>query len=147
MSLFSTPRMALSTTLLLFLWMAIGMGFPLYYVFLPFYLQNLGVQTGNSDLNTTYRKLVVQALCGLPASFLGGYTANLKRIGRKGTGAAVCICTSLFLFVLTQERTQSAVLGFSCGVAFFQNMTLGLPDFLTAKVKTQTQKQQTKKTR
>lgn len=126
MSLFSTPRMALSTTLLLFLWMAIGMGFPLYNVFLPIYLQNLGVQTGNSDLNTTYRNLVIQALCGLPASFLGGYTANLKKIGRKGTGAAVCICTSLFLFVFTQARTQSAILGFSCGVAFFQNMTLGL---------------------
>src|SRR5690606_16356888 len=115
-SLFATPRMALSTSLLLFLWLAIGMGFPLYNVFLPIYLQNMGVKTGNSDLNTTYRNMVVQALCGLPASFLGGYTANLKRIGRKGTGAAVCICNSVFLFVFTQARTQSAVLGFSFGV-------------------------------
>lgn len=125
-ALFSTPRMALSTTLVLFLWMAIGMAFPLYNVFLPMYLQNRGVQTGSSSLNTTYRNLTIQALCGLPASFLGGFTVNLKKIGRKGTGAAVCICTSVFLFSFTQAKTPAAVLGFSCGVAFFQNLTLGL---------------------
>lgn len=125
-ALFSTPRMALSTCMILFLWMAIGMAFPLYNVFLPMYLQTRGVQTGSSSLNVTYRNLTIQALCGLPASFLGGFTVNLKRVGRKGTGAAVCFCTSLFLFMFTQAKTQAAVLGFSCGVAFFQNLTLGL---------------------
>ncbi|UPK93908.1 hypothetical protein LCI18_004843 [Fusarium solani-melongenae] len=100
-ALFSTPRMALSTCMILFLWMAIGMAFPLY-------------NTGSSSLNVTYRNLTIQALCGLPASFLGGFTVNLKRIGRKGTGAAVCFCTSLFLFMFTQAKTQAA------------NLTLGL---------------------
>lgn len=28
--------------------------------------------------------------------------------------------------MFTQAKTQAAVLGFSCGVAFFQNLTLGL---------------------
>lgn len=125
-ALFSTPRMALSTSLVLFLWMAIGLAFPLYNVFLPMYLQTRGVQTGSPSLNTTYHNLTIQALCGLPASFLGGFTVNLRGIGRKGTGCAVCLCTSLFLFLFTQARTQAAVLGFSCGVAFFQNLTLGL---------------------
>ncbi|CAJ0538797.1 Ff.00g067320.m01.CDS01 [Fusarium sp. VM40] len=125
-ALFSTPRMALSTSLILFLWMAIGLAFPLYNVFLPMYLQTRGVQTGSPSLNTTYRNLTIQALCGLPASFLGGLTVNLRGIGRKGTGCAVCLCTSLFLFLFTQAKTQAAVLGFSCGVAFFQNLTLGL---------------------
>lgn len=76
--------------------------------------------------NTTYRNLTIQALCGLPASFLGGLTVNLLGIGQKGTGCAVCLCTSLFLFLFTQAKTRAAVLGFSCGVAFFQNLTLGL---------------------
>ncbi|KAM0231640.1 hypothetical protein ACHAP5_011009 [Fusarium lateritium] len=125
-ALFSTPRMALSTSLILFLWMAIGLAFPLYNVFLPMYLQTRGVQTGSPSLNTTYRNLTIQALCGLPASFFGGLTVNLRGIGRKGTGCAVCLCTSLFLFLFTQAKTQAAVLGFSCGVAFFQNLTLGL---------------------
>ncbi|CAI6091745.1 hypothetical protein V2G26_003764 [Clonostachys chloroleuca] len=125
-ALFSTPRMALSTTLIMFLWMAVGMAFPLYNVFLPIYLQNRGVATGSSSLSITYRNLTIQALCGLPASFLGGYTSNLNRFGRKGTGCAVCLCTSLFLFLFTRAETQAAVLGFSCGVAFFQNLTLGL---------------------
>lgn len=125
-ALFSTPRMALSTSLILFLWMAIGMAFPLYNVFLPIYLQSRGVKTGSPSLNTTYRNLTIQALCGLPASLLGGFTVNIKGIGRKGTGCAVCLCTSLFLFMFTRAESQAAVLGFSCGVAFFQNLTLGL---------------------
>ncbi|KAM0433612.1 hypothetical protein ACHAQK_009230 [Fusarium lateritium] len=85
-ALFSTPRMALSTSLILFLWMAIGLAFPLYNVFLPLYLQTRGVQTGSPSLNTTYRNLTIQALYGLPASFLGGFTVNFRGIGRKGTG-------------------------------------------------------------
>ncbi|KAF5012257.1 hypothetical protein FDECE_1638 [Fusarium decemcellulare] len=125
-ALFSTPRMALSTSLVLFLWMAIGMGFPLYNVFLPIYLENRGVSTGAPSLNTTYRNLTIQALCGIPASILGGFTVNMKGIGRKGTGCFAYLCTSLFTFLFTQAKTQSAVLGFTCGVAFFQNLVYGL---------------------
>ncbi|KAL3486765.1 major facilitator superfamily domain-containing protein [Aspergillus germanicus] len=125
-ALFSTPRMAVSTTLVLFLWMAIGMAFPLYNVFLPIYLGNRGVSTSSSSVDITYRNLAIQALCGFPASILGGYTVKMKRIGRKGTGCAVCLCTSLFLSLFTQAKNPAAVLGFSCSVAFFQNLTLGL---------------------
>lgn len=125
-ALFSTPRMALSTTLILFLWAAIGMAFPLYNVFLPIYLGNRGVSTSSPSIDITYRNLAIQALCGFPASILGGYTVKMKRIGRKGTGCIVCLCTSLFLFLFTQAKNSAAVLGFSCSVAFFQNLTLGL---------------------
>ena len=124
--LFATPRMALSTSMVLFLWLAIGMGFPLYNNFLPIYLENRGVTTGSSDLNTTYRNLTIQFICGIPASIIGGFTVNMKRIGRKGTGCLACLCTSAFLFLFTRADSPAGVLGFSCGVAFFQNLVYGL---------------------
>lgn len=125
-ALFSTPRMAWSTSLMLLLWMSIGMAYPLYNSFIPIYLENRGVKSGSTSTNIVYRNYAIQAVCGIPASILGGYTVNLKRVGRKGTGAFACICTGLFLFLFTRATSPSAVLGFSCAVAFFQNLVYGL---------------------
>lgn len=125
-ALFSTPRMAWSTSLMLLLWMSIGMAYPLYNSFIPIYLENRGVASGSSSTEIVYRNYAIQAVCGIPASLLGGYTVNLKRVGRKGTGAFACICTGLFLFLFTRATTPAAVLGFSCAVAFFQNLVYGL---------------------
>jgi hypothetical protein len=125
-ALFSTPRLALSTSLLIFLWCAIGMAYPLYNSFIPLYLENKGVQYGSGSLNNTYRNYAIQAVCGIPASILGGFTVDLKRVGRKGTGSLACICTGVFLFLFTRTTTNAGVLGFTCAIAFFQNLVYGL---------------------
>ncbi|KAK2779623.1 membrane transporter [Colletotrichum kahawae] len=101
LTLFSTPRFALSTTLVLFLW-------------------------GDSSLSTTYRNYAIQAVCGIPASILGGSTVDMKRIGRKGTGTFACIGTGVFLFLFTRATTPAGVTGFTCAIAFFQNLVYGL---------------------
>lgn len=125
-ALFSTRRMAWSTSLMLLLWMSIGMAYPLYNSFIPIYLENRGVASGSSSTNTVYRNYAIQAVCGIPASLVGGFTVNLKRVGRKGTGSLACICTGLFLFLFTRANTPAGVLGFSCAIAFFQNLVYGL---------------------
>lgn len=125
-SLFSSPRLALSTTLMLFLWCSIGMAYPLYNSFIPIYLENKGVSQGQSSLSTTYRNYAIQAVCGIPASILGGFTVDMKVMGRKGTGSLACICTGLFLFLFTRANSPAAVLGFTCAIAFFQNLVYGL---------------------
>lgn len=125
-TLFSTPRLALSTSLLLFLWCSIGMAYPLYNSFIPIYLENKGVASGDSSLATTYRNYAIQAVCGIPASILGGFTVDLKRVGRKGTGTIACLGTGLFLFLFTRANSNAGVIGFSCAIAFFQNLVYGL---------------------
>ncbi|KAL4902712.1 hypothetical protein BDW74DRAFT_186678 [Aspergillus multicolor] len=125
-SLFSTPRLALSTTLLLFLWCSIGMAYPLYNSFIPIYLANKGVAYGSTSLSATYRTYAIQAVCGIPASLLGGLLVNTKHLGRKGTGTLACICTGVFLFLFTRAGSSQAVLGFTCAIAFFQNLVYGL---------------------
>ena len=125
-ALFSTPRLAFSTCMLIFLWCSIGMAYPLYNSFIPLYLEAKGVQSGNSSLNITYRNYAIQAVCGIPASVIGGFTVEMKHIGRKGTGTLACLCTGLFLFLFTRATSQATVLGFTCAIAFFQNLVYGL---------------------
>lgn len=125
-ALFATPKMALSTGLMLFLWCSIGMAYPLYNSFIPIYLEAKGVNSGSGSLNETYRNYAIQAVCGIPASIIGGFTVEMKQIGRKGTGSIACLATGVFLFLFTRAETPSAVLGFSCVIAFFQNLCYGL---------------------
>ncbi|KAM0332470.1 hypothetical protein ACHAQA_002751 [Verticillium albo-atrum] len=125
-TLFSTPRLALSTSLMIFLWCAIGMAYPLYNSFIPIYLENKGVQQGQSSLEKTYRNYAIQAVCGIPASLIGGLTVDMKRIGRKGTGTLACIGTGVFLFLFTRATNEAGIVGFSCAIAFFQNLVYGL---------------------
>ncbi|KAK1526996.1 MFS transporter, metabolite:H+ symporter [Colletotrichum costaricense] len=124
--LFSSPRMALSTTLMIFLWCSIGMAYPLYNSFIPIYLETKGVTSGAKSTNDVYRTYAIQAVCGIPASLLGSFTVDLKGIGRKGTGTIACLSTGVFLFLFTRATTQAGVLGFSCAIAFFQNLVYGL---------------------
>lgn len=126
MALFSTPQLALSTSLMLFLWCAIGMAYPLYNSFIPLYLERKGVSSGGGSVNSTYRNYAIQAVCGIPASIIGGFTVEMKRVGRKGTGTIACLCTGVFLFLFTQAKTNASVLGFTCAIAFFQNLVYGL---------------------
>ncbi|KAF5007113.1 hypothetical protein FDECE_6544 [Fusarium decemcellulare] len=125
-SLFASPRIALSTSLMLFLWCAIGMAYPLYNSFIPIYLENKGVKQGGASLEVTYRNYAIQAVCGIPASILGGFTVDLKKVGRKGTGTFACIGTGVFLFLFTRANSEAGVLGFTCAIAFFQNLVYGL---------------------
>lgn len=125
-ALFSTPQLVFSTTMLIFLWCSIGMAYPLYNSFIPLYLERKGVQSGASSLNITYRNYAIQAVCGIPASIIGGFTVDMKHIGRKGTGTLACLCTGLFLFLFTRATTQASILGFTCAIAFFQNLVYGL---------------------
>ncbi|KAL2783585.1 major facilitator superfamily domain-containing protein [Aspergillus keveii] len=122
------PELALSTTLMLFLWCSIGMAYPLYNSFIPIYLATKGVSYGSTSLSETYRTYAIQAVCGIPASLLGGLLVNTKHLGRKGTGTLVCFCTGifLFLFLFTRATTNASVLGFTCAIAFFQNLVYGL---------------------
>ena len=124
--LFSTPRLAFSTSMLIFIWCAIGMAFPLYNSFIPIYLENKSVMYGTSSVNKTYRNYAIQAVCSIPASILGGFTVEMKRVGRKGTGTLACLCTGVFLFLFTRASNEASVLGFTCAIAFTQNLVYGL---------------------
>ncbi|KAL1699023.1 major facilitator superfamily domain-containing protein [Schizophyllum commune] len=111
--LFATPKIALSTSLLVVLWGLIGLASTLYNSFLPFILQNRGNVYGDGSLYTTYRNNAILAVIGIPAAFLAGYLVELPRVGRKGT-LALFSCTS------------GQLLGWNCGYTFSSNIMYGV---------------------
>ena len=58
-ALWSTPRLAYSTTLVVLLWGIIGLAYPLYNAFLPIYLANAGAHTSDGSVYVTYRNYVI----------------------------------------------------------------------------------------
>lgn len=116
-ALFSSRKMAISTSLIILLWALIGLAYPLYNAFLPIYLNQR-----SSTLNETYRNYSIISACGIPGSLLGGYLVELPRFGRKGTMSLATLLTGIFLFLFTTASNNSAVLGWNCATALTQNL-------------------------
>ncbi|EOD46788.1 putative membrane transporter protein [Neofusicoccum parvum UCRNP2] len=126
-ALFSTPRMAASTALIVLLWLLLGLAFPLYFCFIPLYLEAKGLSSsGGSSTNATFRTYCLQAASGVPGAVLSGLLVDVRRVGRKGTGALASVLSGVFLFLYTRAASPAAVTGFSCAIAFFQNMAMSL---------------------
>jgi len=67
-ALWSAPRLAYSSTLIVLLWGIIGLAYPLYNAFLPLYLANAGAQASDGSVYTTYRNYVIISVRKHPPS-------------------------------------------------------------------------------
>ncbi|KAH0296970.1 MFS general substrate transporter, partial [Aureobasidium melanogenum] len=123
--LFHGWKLACTTCLIWFAWATIGMGYPLFNAFLPQYLANNG-GGGTNSVSTTYRNYAITSIVGVPGSFLGCYTVNLRFIGRKGTMAIATAISGMFLFLFTTSTNSGTQLAFSSLEAFFQNIMYGV---------------------
>lgn len=133
-ALFSTPRLAFSTSLITVIYGTLGLAYPLFYAFLGTYLEaKLGeVGSGDNSINATYGAYVYQAACGIPGSFLAAAMVEIPRGGRKFAMAFFTLCAGLFLFGLTQSRNAVQVNALTCMAAFFSNAYCTSPFHTTA---------------
>lgn len=84
--LFVTKHLALSTSLIWFSWLLIGLAYPLYNVFLPTYLMTRGAQFGQLSNSITWRNYALSNLCSIPGPILAGYMCKSRWFwGRRGT--------------------------------------------------------------
>jgi hypothetical protein len=117
--LFATRKIALSTSLIWFSWLLIGLAYPLYNVFLPTYLASRGAQFGEDSQYITWRNYAIVNACGIFGPFLAGYMCASKWFwGRRGTMVIGATVTMVFFFAFTQVRSASQNLGFNCTVNF-----------------------------
>ncbi|KJX96141.1 membrane transporter like protein [Zymoseptoria brevis] len=124
--LFATKKMALSTSLIWWSWLLIGLAYPLYNVFLPVYLQTRGAQVGVTNPDIRWRNYALINLCGIPSPILAGFMCRGKWFwGRRGTMIIGALLTMVFFFAYTQIRTNAQNLGFSCAVNFCLNIYYG----------------------
>ncbi|ETW79672.1 major facilitator superfamily [Heterobasidion irregulare TC 32-1] len=125
-ALFATPKLALSTSLLIALWGIIGLASTLYNNFLPYLFASRGARFDDATYYTTYRNQVILSITGIPGAFLAGWAIERPLIGRRGTLALSAGLTGAFLLASTTARSSPALLGWNCGYAFFSNIMYGV---------------------
>ncbi|KAJ3074138.1 hypothetical protein HDU98_011987 [Podochytrium sp. JEL0797] len=121
-TLFTCRKMAYLTVLVWMIWMLIGMGYTMFFAFLPSFLKNGGSVPLTQD--ETYRNFFIQTICGIPGSIAGSYAID-TRLGRKGTMGVSAFGIAIALFLFTTSTDSWAQLGFNCLASFLINLAYG----------------------
>ncbi|KAL7964860.1 MFS general substrate transporter [Trichoderma sp. SZMC 28014] len=122
--LFSNKKMSISTLLVWFSWMLIGLCYPLFYVFLPTYLTNHGA-VFHRTVFETWRNYCLTNICGIPGPIIAGFMCNTKLLGRKYTMAIGALITCVFFFAYTAVKTAAQDTAFTCLIGCFLNIYYG----------------------
>ena len=121
-ALYASPKLSISTTLIIIVWGFIGLAFPLYNAFLPFIQAQKGAQFGDGSTYITYRNSLIIAVLGVPGALAGGLLVELPRFGRKGALSTATALTGVFLYASTTALTSNALLGWNCAFSFMSNV-------------------------
>ncbi|CAI5756205.1 unnamed protein product [Candida verbasci] len=122
---FGSRKLAISSLLVIITWGLIGLAFPLYNAFLPYYLETRGDANEPLSVHDTYRNTLIVSVLGVPGAIIAGISVELK-IGRKGTLCISSILTGVFLFASTTAKTSNANLAWNCLFSFFSNLLYGV---------------------
>lgn len=76
--LFATRRVGLSTALIWFSWLLIGLAYPLYNVFLPSYLKSRGAQFGEDSSYVQWRNYAIINACSIFGPVLAGFMCTTR---------------------------------------------------------------------
>lgn len=125
-AIFSTPRLAFSTSLITLIYGTLGLAYPLFNSFLGTYLDLKLGSFGDNSINATYSAYTYQAACGIPGSFMAAAMVEIPRGGRKFAMAFFTLAAGIFLLVLTQSRNAVQVNALTCMSAFFSNAYYGV---------------------
>ncbi|KAK9369045.1 putative sugar transporter [Lipomyces kononenkoae] len=123
--LFSTRRLAYSTVMIVINWLIIGTVSPLYFVFLPYYLQSRGADTGDDSNYTTWRNYAINQVAGLVGPVIAGVLIETRYVGRRGTLAVGAAITTALQFGYTQIKTPVQNVGVSAAITAASNIYYG----------------------
>ncbi|KAK5111533.1 hypothetical protein LTR62_004828 [Meristemomyces frigidus] len=124
--LFATRKLALSTCLIWFSWLLIGLAYPLYNVFLPQYLKTRGAALGGLSVRDQWRDYAVSNVASIPSPILAGFMCRSRFFwGRRGTMIIGALVTMAFFFAYTQVSNNAQNFGFTCAISFCLNIYYG----------------------
>ncbi|KAJ5976443.1 MFS transporter [Penicillium waksmanii] len=125
-ALFLTKKVAATTILLWLSWSIIGLAYPLFVVFLPYYLASRGVQFGVISTYQTWRNYALVQVCGIFGPMVGGPLANVRFIGRRYAMIIGALITMAFFFAYSQVSSQDANVAYSCVISFTLQIYYGV---------------------
>ncbi|KAJ7162084.1 major facilitator superfamily domain-containing protein [Mycena filopes] len=124
--LFCTPRLAYSTSLIIFIYGALGLAYPLFNAFLGSYLSSRLTSTGATGIDATYSAYTYQAACGVGGSIMAALMVQWSRGGRKFSMALFTCMSGVFLFALTAAKTPTQVNALVSIASFWENAFYGV---------------------
>ncbi|KAL5001541.1 major facilitator superfamily domain-containing protein [Aspergillus recurvatus] len=123
--LFSTKKLTYSTVMIIINWLLIGTVSPLYSVFLPYYLQSRGADTGDNSNYTTWRNYAINQVAGLIGPMVAAVLVELRLFGRRRTLAIGAAITTALQFGYTQIKTPAQNVGVSAAITAASNIYYG----------------------
>lgn len=124
--LWGTKKLALHTSLIIWIWASIGIAYPLYSSFLPLYLA-AKFKSISYDYSTssTYRQYCYIAACTVPGPIAAGFAIQTK-LGRRYCMAISTILSGVLLYLSTIAATNGAVVGFNCAATAVINFMFAI---------------------
>lgn len=123
--LFPNRKMAFSTILNIASWTLIGLAYPLYNVFLPYYLKSRGAATGDDSTYTVYRNYAIVNTCSIFGPIIAGGLVEVRFLGRRYTMVIGALLTMSFLFAYTFVRSAVTNLLCDCLINICLNIYYG----------------------
>ncbi|KEF51730.1 uncharacterized protein A1O9_12067 [Exophiala aquamarina CBS 119918] len=124
--LFENPKIARSSVGVFFLWMGIGIAYPVYTLFLPAYLSSKGAKLGDGSVYVTYRDYTISSTVGIFGPILSGFLVQLKFLGRRRSMTVTACCAAAFAIAFTTAKTEAQNIAFSSMINFWQNAYYGI---------------------
>jgi hypothetical protein len=122
--LFATRQIGLSTAMIWFSWLMVGLAYPLFFVFLPSYLATRDALLDVSIFDT-WRNYALTNISSIFGPILAGYMCNIPLLGRRYTMLIGALVTAVFFFAYTTVHTAPQNVGFSCAISFCLNVYYG----------------------
>ncbi|KAE8326661.1 FMN-dependent dehydrogenase-domain-containing protein [Aspergillus sergii] len=117
-ALFATSKLSRHTIIIWVIWLTIGIGYPLYFNFLPSYLETKF--TDGSSLYLTYRNYCITSAVGIVGPLSAAVGVNTT-LGRRYMMGISSIVTAVFLFAYVGVNNSTASLAFSCVTSILAN--------------------------
>ncbi|OLN86859.1 putative MFS-type transporter PB1E7.08c 1 [Colletotrichum chlorophyti] len=118
--LFAGRKMAQHTSVTFLIWLTVGVAYPLYFAFIPSYLETKSSYSANTSLDHTYMIYCIVSSAGVAGPIAAGFLVE-TRFGRRWMMAASAVLTGVFLFAYTAVGTEAADIGFQCATAILGN--------------------------
>lgn len=106
-------------------WTVIGLAYPLYNVYLPYYLESRGAEMGDGSTYTVYRNYAIINACSIFGPMIAGGLVEVRFLGRRYTMVIGALLTMTFLFAYTTVRTSAQNLIFNCIISVCLNIYYG----------------------
>ncbi|KAF7620793.1 putative sugar transporter [Aspergillus flavus] len=125
-ALFQGSKQIRSMICLVILWLLIGIAYPVYTVFLPYYLEAHGATLGDGSTYQTYRDWSISSVVGIWGPILSAFLVQVPFLGRRRSMTLTACACAAFSGAFTTVKNESQNLAFSSMINFWLNALYGI---------------------